>query len=112
MNSKLKPDLEAVRKHAINLNQREPREPSAELAGFPRAARCLDKCRATLLGLQGDYDYACPMDQIFLKAAGIRAEDFKTFVATGASDEEVARWIEGRHPTARPREAQPVGAGS
>jgi hypothetical protein len=34
------------------------------------------------------------MDRQFLEAAGIRAEELKEFVATGASDDEVARWIQ------------------
>jgi hypothetical protein len=34
------------------------------------------------------------MDQQFLSSAGIDKEDFKQFVATGASDEEVAEWIQ------------------
>jgi len=33
------------------------------------------------------------MDRQFLEEAGIEAGDLKSFVATGASDEEVADWI-------------------
>lgn len=95
------PNLEAVRKYARNLNQEEPRDPEVELAGFPLAARCLDKCRATLLGIQADFQYNCPMDQRFLSAAGLDAEEFKSFVATGASDEDVEQWISQRAKPAR-----------
>jgi hypothetical protein len=35
----------------------------------------------------------CPMDQQFLSAAGIGAEEFKQFVATGATDQQVSQWI-------------------
>lgn len=87
-------NLEAVKRLAKNLAQEEPRSPEEELAGFPLAARCLDKCRATLIGTQGDFTYGCPMDQKFLNSAGIGAEEFKQFVATGASDADVERWIE------------------
>jgi len=39
------------------------------------------------------------MDQRFLSAAGIGANELEAFVATGASDDEVANWIE-RHARA------------
>jgi hypothetical protein len=87
-------DLEAVKRWAKDLRSESPRDPEEELGGFPGAARCVDKCRATLLGWQGEYMYACPMDQQFLNAAGIGANELKQFVATGASDDEVAQWIE------------------
>ena len=85
---------EAVAKLAKDLRKQEPRSPDEELGGFPLAARCLDKCRATLVGWLGDYTYGCPMDQEFLTAAGISAGEFKAFVATGATDAEVGQWIE------------------
>ncbi|HTG43861.1 MAG TPA: DUF5069 domain-containing protein [Verrucomicrobiae bacterium] len=89
-------NIEAVKKLAKDLRREEPRSPQEELAGFTLAARCVDKCRATLAGTQGDYAYGCPMDRRFLDSAGLGVEEFKQFVATGASDEEVARWI-GEH---------------
>lgn len=86
-------NLNAVKKMAKNLESEEPRSPSDELGGFPLAARALDKCRATLAGTQGDFRFNCPMDQQFFTTAGIKAEDFKNFVATGASDSDVETWI-------------------
>jgi hypothetical protein len=93
-------NLEGVKQHAKDLRKEEPRPPSEELAGFQLAARCLDKCRASLLGWQGDFIFGCPMDQQFLSTARIDAEKFKKFVATGVSDQEVEAWLEqnaGRH---------------
>lgn len=86
-------NLEKVKRLARDLRKEEPRPPNAELAGFPAAARCLDKCRATLVGWQGEYIYACPLDHQFLDAAGIDANELRDFVATGASDEQVAEWV-------------------
>jgi hypothetical protein len=86
-------DFEAVRRWAKDLRSESPRDPEEELGGFSGAARCIDKCRATLLGWQGEYVYACPMDQRFLTAAGIGANELKSFVATGASDDHIASWI-------------------
>lgn len=87
-------DLEAVRRLAKDLTKEAPRDPEEQLAGFPLTARCLDKCRATLVGLQGDYSYGCPMDRRFLDGVGIGVNEFKQFVATGAADAEVAQWIQ------------------
>lgn len=87
-------NLDAVKKLAKDLRTEEPRSAEDELGGFPLAARCIDKCRATLVGQQGDYMYGCPMDQKFLRDAGIGAEELKYFVATGATDDQIAHWIE------------------
>ncbi len=87
-------NIDAVKRLAKDLNREEPRDPSERLGGYELAARCLDKCRATLAGTQGDFTYGCPMDRQFLDSAGISADEFKSFVATGASDDEVASWIE------------------
>jgi hypothetical protein len=70
-----------------------PRSPRETLAGYVIAARMLDKCRAVLAGTAGEYHFDCPLDNQFLGFTGIGAEQFKAFVATGASDEEVATWI-------------------
>jgi hypothetical protein len=90
----MKPNKEALEVLAKDLRKEEPRRASERLAGYEMAARCLDKCRASLLGWQGDFTYGCPMDRQFLNEAGLDVNEFKDFVATGASDEEVAEWIE------------------
>jgi hypothetical protein len=85
---------ETLRTLAKDLTRDFPRSPRETLGGYVIAARTLDKCRAVLNGTAGEYHYNCPLDQLFLEFAGIDAETFKAFVATGASDEEVARWIQ------------------
>jgi uncharacterized protein DUF5069 len=79
---------------AKDLSKDFPRSPRETLAGYVIAGRTLDKCRATLVGTNGEYHFDCPLDNIFFGFAGIVSEEFKAFVATGASDEEVAKWIE------------------
>ncbi|MDB6124779.1 MAG: uncharacterized protein JWQ71_3772 [Pedosphaera sp.] len=96
----MKTNIEKVKQYARDLRKEEPRSPGEELGGYELAARCLDKCRATMLGWQGDFQYGCPMDQEFLSTSGIDAEEFKAFVATGASDAEVDGWIR-KHAAAR-----------
>jgi hypothetical protein len=79
---------------AKDLTKEYPRSPRDTLAGYVIAARMLDKCRAVLAGTAGEYHFDCPLDNQFLDFTGIGAEQFKTFVATGASDAEVAAWLE------------------
>jgi Domain of unknown function (DUF5069) len=79
---------------APDLRKVAPRSPRAALGAYGvLAARVLDKCRAELAGKAGDYHYNCPMDQFFFRFTKIDPEKLKEFVATGASDDEVARWI-------------------
>lgn len=94
-------DLEKVRALATDLRTGYPRSAHEALADYAIAARGLDKCRAELVGLQGEYHYDCPLTNIFLSYAGITAEAFKAFVATGATDDEVADWVRAN---ATPRE--------
>jgi len=80
--------------NALDLNMSVPRSPRVTLGGYVVAARTLDKCRSVVAGTEGEYHYDCPLDQMFLNFAGISAEGFKEFVSTGASDDEVAAWIQ------------------
>jgi len=71
-----------------------PRSPRETLAGYVIAARTLDKCRAALAGTPGEYHFDCPLDNFFFSFTEISGDEFKNCVASGASDEEVAKWIE------------------
>lgn len=87
---------------AKDLSREFPRSPRESLGGYLIAARTLDKCRADLAGTVGDYRFNCSIDQRFFGFAGIDADEFRSFVATGATDKEVAAWIEA-HAMPRPR---------
>ena len=91
-----------VKKLAPDLTKGYPGSPHAMLAGYILAKRALDKCRADLAGTVGEYHFDCPLDNFFFGFAGLKGADFKEFVATGADDEAVAKWI-GEHATKRPR---------
>jgi hypothetical protein len=97
-------NLEKVKLLARDLRdgKQYPRSPRETLAGYVLAARALDKCRAVLAGWQGEYHANCSLDQRWLKFAEMNFDDFKAFVATGATDDEVAAWI-GKHAKNRPR---------
>jgi uncharacterized protein DUF5069 len=80
---------------APDLTLQAPRSALTPLGAYGAiAARMVDKCRAELIGKSGEYLYNCPLDRVFFRFTGIDAEEFQRFVATGAGDDEVARWIE------------------
>jgi len=103
MNAKTE-NLEIVKLLARDLRDGKeyPRSPRETLGGYVLAARAVDKCRAVLAGSQGEYHSNCPLDQIWLKFADIDYDAFRSFVATGATDDEVAAWI-GEHAKKRAR---------
>ena len=86
-------DTSKLKNLTKDLSKGFPRSPRETIAGYVIAARTLDKCRATLAGTAGEYHFDCPLDNFFFGFAEIEANEFKDFVATGASDEEVATWI-------------------
>jgi Domain of unknown function (DUF5069) len=87
-------DTNELKTLAKDLSKDFPRSPRETLGGYVLAARTLDKCRATLAGTAGEYHFDCPLDNFFFGFTEISATEFKDFVATGASDDEVAKWIE------------------
>ena len=91
----MKENLEKVKLLACDLrNGKEfPRSPRETLGGYVLAARALDKCRAVLAGWQGEYHSNCPLDQTWLKFAEIDYAAYRSFVATGATDDEVSAWV-------------------
>jgi hypothetical protein len=83
-----------VQQLARDLRKTPPRSPREKLGGFVIAARMLDKARADLLGINGEYNfYPCGLGAYFWKFTGLDAMRFKEFVAAGASDEEVDKWV-------------------
>lgn len=87
---------------AKDLTKDYPRSPRETLGGYVIACRAVDKCRAVLAGTGGEYHSGCPLDKMFLDFAEIPYDKFREFVATGATDEEIASWIE-KNAKQRPR---------
>jgi hypothetical protein len=94
----MKENIEKVKLLARDLRDGKayPRSPRETLGGYVLAARAVDKCRAVLAGCEGEYHSNCPLDQRWLKFAGIEYEAFRACVTTGATDDEIAAWI-GEH---------------
>ena len=81
--------------NAPDLTKRPPRSPRVPLGGYVILARCLDKGRAMLAGKNGEYVFACPLDQQLLKFAGIKGDALKKQLALGKGDGEILQWIAG-----------------
>ena len=79
--------------HAPDLTKQPPRSPRVRLGGYAILPRMLDKGRALLAGKNGEYNYACPLDQRFLEFAGIEPEALKKQIATGKGDGEILTWV-------------------
>src|SRR3982750_4413458 len=94
-------DEQKLHKLARDLRKTPPRSPREKLGGFVIAARMLDKCRADLLTINGEYNfYPCGLGAYFWKFTGLDAQQFKDFVAEGATDREVDDWIR-QHTTVK-----------
>ncbi len=93
-----------------DLTIRPPRSPRVRLGGYVLLPRILDKCRATLIKKNGDYNYNCPLDQYFLKFTGIDPEALQKQVAAGLGDGAILVWIEKNQT--HPRSGQEIDAWS
>ena len=79
---------------ATDLTQRPPRSARVRLGGYAILPRMLDKGRAVIAGKQGEFKYACPLDQEFLKFAGVDPEQLREQLVAGKGDGEILEWIE------------------
>ena len=76
-----------------DLTKQAPRSPRVRLGGYVILPRMLDKGRATLAGKNGEYHYACPMDQRLLDFLGLDADVLKKQLTSGKGDGEILEWI-------------------
>ena len=90
--TKQKTELKIMSLHTPDLTKHPPRSPRARLGGYVILPRMLDKGRATLAGKNGEYHYACPLDQRFLEFAGIDPEALK--MELGKGDGEILEWVQ------------------
>jgi hypothetical protein len=77
----------------IDLTKQSPRSPRVRLGGYVIFPRMLDKGRATLAGKNGEYIYACPLDNRLLEYAGIDAKALKKQLANNKGDGEILKWV-------------------
>jgi hypothetical protein len=87
---------------APDLTARPPRSPRVTLGGYVQLPRLLDKCRATIAGKNGEYNFGSQsMDRHFLNFTGLDEAALKAEVAAGKSDSEMFAWIQASAKTPR-----------
>lgn len=80
-----------------------PRSMRVKMEGYVHLARMIDKCRAVLADMAGEYIYPCPMDERLMEFVCITPDQFTTAVKSNQTDEAVAEWFRKTaktHPTA------------
>src|SRR5207245_3352559 len=83
-----------MNKKGKDFTKEPPRSPKTRVSGYAILGRTIDKCRALLWGNIGEYHFDCPLDNMLFGFKGIKGDDFKAFVETGASDDEIAKWVD------------------
>jgi hypothetical protein len=78
---------------APDLTKRPPRSPRCRLGGYVTLPRILDKGRATIAGLNGEYNYDAPFDQHLINFLGLDAGALREQLATSKGDAEILEWI-------------------
>jgi hypothetical protein len=96
-----------MNKQGKDLTKQSPRSPKTRVGGYVILGRTLDKCRALLWGNIGEYHFDCPLDNMLFGWKGIKGDDFKAKVETGASDEEMVKWVD-EHGTRKSDEEKRV----
>jgi Domain of unknown function (DUF5069) len=76
-----------------DLTKESPRSPRIRVGGYAILGRTLDKCRALVGGNIGEYHFDCPLDNMLFGFKGVKGDDFKAQIETGASDQEMVDWL-------------------
>ena len=76
-----------------DLNKQAPNSPRDRIGGFAIACRAVDKCRASLVGMLGEYHYDCPLDNQLFSFKGITGEQFAAEVKIAKNYDEVGAWL-------------------
>jgi hypothetical protein len=77
-----------------DLTKEAPRSPRQRISGYAILGRTIDKCRALLWGKIGEYHFDCPLDNYLFGFKGVKGEDFKAQVESGADDQALAAWLD------------------
>jgi len=82
--------------HGPDLTQRPPRSPRVRLGGYATLPRLLDKGRATINGLAGEFHFNCPLDERFFNFVGLDVALLKKELAKDKGDGEILEWINAK----------------
>lgn len=94
---------------AKDLTQEAPASPRVRTGGYALLARMADKGRASIVGTIGEYHYDCPLDNYLFGFKGMTGADVLEVIKSGASDEEIAAWLDAN---GTPKTAEEITAWS
>src|SRR5947209_18096259 len=77
-----------------DLTKEAPRSPRLRVGGYAILGRTIDKCRALVAGKIGEYHFDCPLDNTLFGFKGVKGDDCKAQIENGASDQQMAEWLD------------------
>ncbi len=89
-----------------DLTKEAPRSPRTRVGGYAILGRTLDKCRALIAGDIGEYHFDCPLDNMLFGFKGVKGADFKAQIENGASDQQMAEWLDANGEKKTPDEVK------
>ncbi len=92
-----------------DLTKESPRSPRIRVGGYAILGRTIDKCRALVAGNIGEYHFDCPLDNTLFGFKGVKGADFKAQIENGASDQQMAEWLDASGEKKTPEEIKRWG---
>ncbi len=89
---------------AKDLTKEAPTSPRVRTGGYAILARALDKGRADIAGTVGGYHFDCPLDNYLFGFKEVAGADVRKLLEDGASNEEVATWLDANGKAKTPEE--------
>jgi hypothetical protein len=77
-----------------DLTKEAPRGPREKVGQYILLGRAIDKGRAALVGKVGEYHFDCPLDNMLFGFKEVKGEEVKKLLVSGASDQEIAAWVD------------------
>ena len=92
-----------------DLTKEAPRSPRIRVGGYAILGRTIDKCRALVAGNIDEYHFDCPLDNTLFGFKGVKGDDFKAQIGNGASDQQMAEWLDQNGEKKTPEEIKRWG---
>ena len=92
-----------------DLTKEPPRSPRIRVGGYAILGRTIDKCRALVAGNIGEYHFDCPLDNTLFGFKGVKGADFRAQIENGASDQQMAEWLDANGEKKTPDEIKRWG---
>ena len=86
--------LAAQLENVLDLRKAFPRSPNDLLGPYVILARTIDKCRADIAGMAGEYHWNCGLAQMFFQFKEIDPMAFRAQLEAGKSDPDMLAWVE------------------